>query len=268
MTTTALLLALGSAFLHAGWNLLLARTHDVQAATGVMIGVSVLLFAPVAVLIWDVDAVAVPYIAASGVFQLAYGLLLAAGYQRADLSVVYPVARGGAPVLVLVFGVLVLREESSEVQAAGVALVAAGVVLVRGLRNPAWRGVALGLLVAAAIAAYTLVDSRGVEYAHPIPYLVLALTIPAAAYLAWLGPRRLRAELRVSTVVAAAAGFAAYALVLAALQLAPAAPVAAVRETSVVIAVALGALLLDERVGSARAAGAAVVVMGVVLLSL
>jgi drug/metabolite transporter (DMT)-like permease len=153
----------------------------------------------------------------------------------------------------------------------GVVLVAAGVLLVRGFRRPDRRGLVLGLTIAACIAGYTSLDDRGIEHADPFAYLLLVLGPPSVLYLAWAwrrrGSRALRAELGAATVTAAFASVAAYALVLLALDRAEAAPVAAVRETSVVIAVALAAVFLRERVGPARLAGAAVVVAGVALLS-
>jgi drug/metabolite transporter (DMT)-like permease len=261
------MLALGAACLHAFWNLVLARARDVQAATAVTLGLAVVLFAPVAALTWDVDADVWPYALGSAAFELAYIVLLAYAYERAELSVVYPVSRGLAPVVVLL---LTLPASGTEI--AGVGLVAAGVLFVRGVRDPERRGLGLGVAIACCIAAYTLLDSRGTAYASPFAYLELVLGVPAIAYLAWVLRRRgrddVRAELGLPTVLAALASFGAYALVLLALREAPAAPVAAVRETSVVIAVALAAIVLHERVGAARLAGAGAVVGGIGLLSL
>jgi drug/metabolite transporter (DMT)-like permease len=146
-------------------------------------------------------------------------------------------------------------------------LVGIGVLAVRGGAHAGRGALALGLAVAGTIAAYTLVDSRGIDHASPIPYLVLVLVPAAVVSIAVTRGERLRAELRLATVASGLLGFAAYALVLAALQLAPAAAVAAVRETSVVIAVALAGLLLGEPVGRRRLAGATLVVAGVALLA-
>lgn len=267
MPADALALVLAAAVLHASWNLLLAGSRDTLAATAVAVSASVVAAAPLAAVTWDVEAAALPYVAASAALELAYFFLLAAAYQGSDLSLVYPLARGGAPVIVLL-GALALGRVPSAAEAAGVALVAAGVVLVRGLRADADpRGLAFAAAIAVFIAAYTLVDNAGIEHASPIAYLELVLLpVAAGALLAVRGPR-LRAALRPAPVVAGLAGFAAYALVLAALDRAAAAPVAAVRETSVVIAVALAAPLLGERVGPARLAGAALVFGGVSLLA-
>src|SRR5919204_3965249 len=132
MPTIALAFALLAAGFHALWNLLLARAPDVQAATAVALITAEVVFAPVAVVVWHADAGVWPWLVGSGLFELAYFALLAAAYGRAPLSVVYPVARGGAPVLVLLVSVLALGRGTSWPQVGGVALVVAGVVLVRG----------------------------------------------------------------------------------------------------------------------------------------
>ena len=273
MPLSAFALALGAAFVHALWNILLARARDPEAATAVALVVAIVAFAPVAAVTWDADPDVWPYVLGSSAFELVYFALLAAAYRRAELSVVYPLARGVAPVLVLVVGVAALGAGTSVAQAAGVCLVGAGVVLVRGFgRQHDPRGLAFGVAIACCIAGYTLIDNRGIELAEPITYLELTMVGPSVAYaaslLAWKGLPALRAEVNAPAIVAGLATFAAYALVLAALERGAAAPVAAVRETSVVIATAGAALLLGERVGPLRLTGAVLVAGGVALLAL
>jgi drug/metabolite transporter (DMT)-like permease len=274
MPVDALLLALGSAFLHALWNVLLARERDVHAATAVAVTASVIVFAPVAMLRWDAEREVAPFVIVTALLQLAYFALLAVAYGRAELSFVYPVARGVAPVLVLVAGAVVLGTGASAGQALGVCLVGVGVILVRGLAGRRdGVGLAVALAIAGTIAAYTLVDKRGIRYADPVVYLELGMAPAALAYLAVVasfddGRARLRRAVRAAPVAAGLLSFAAYALVLAALARADAASVAAVRETSVLIATALAAVVLGERVGWLRATGAALVVGGVALLAL
>ncbi len=274
MSAAAFLLAFSAAFLHAGWNLLLARTRDVEAATAVMLFVAAVAFAPAAAATWRFEREAIPYLAASGVLELVYFALLAVAYQRADLSLVYPISRGLAPVLVLVVGLAALGADVTPAGAAGVCFVGLGVLLVRGgLHSSSDRsGLSFGLAIAVTIAAYTLVDDRGIEHAAPFVYLELSLLLPAIVYPAVLGARRgvrtLAAEARPAVAIAGLAAFGSYGLVLAALARAPAAPVAAVRETSIVIATGLAALILRERVTRARFLGATIVVAGVALLTL
>jgi uncharacterized membrane protein len=271
---SALALALAAAFVHAVWNILLARSGNPEAATAVALAVAVVVFAPVAAAVWTVDSRVWPFLAGSAAFELLYFALLAAAYRRAHLSVVYPLARGTAPVLVLLIGVVALGAATSWQQEGGVVLVAAGVLLVRGtgLRGGAARDVLFWLPIAGCIAAYTLIDKHGIAYSTPLVYLELSMIVPALVYAGAVavaqGPGVLRAEMNVASFVAGLATFGAYALVLAALQRASAASVAAVRETSVVIATALAAFVLKERVGPARLAGAVLVAGGVALISL
>lgn len=273
MPPSALALALAAAFIHALWNFLLARAREPEAATVVALVAAVVAFAPAAAVAWRVEVAVWPYIVATAALELLYFALLAAAYRRAELSVVYPLARGTAPVLVLAFGVIALGAGTSWGQAAGVSLVAAGVLFVRGLRrraDPA--GVAFGLVIAGCIAAYTLVDKGGIRYADPIAYLELAM-LPATigyagAVVAAKGLAPLRSELKASSVLAGIATFGAYTLVLAALRIASAASVAAVRETSVIIATAAAGVVLKERVGRSRMVGAVLVVGGIALLGL
>ena len=273
MAGGAVALALAAAVVHAVWNLLLARADDTEAATAVALGLGVGLFALPALLTWRVEADAWPYVAASTAFELGYVVTLAGALRRGDLSVVYPLARGSAPVLVLVVSAGVLGAATSAWQAAGIALVAAGVLLVRGIRRPDEpAAVGLALACGACIAGYTVVDSHGLDHAAALPYLWTIMAFTAVGYLPLAaharGTAALRRALRPETLVAAVLFFGAYLLVLAALRLAEPGPVAAVRETSVVIAAALGALVLHERVTRARAAGALVVVAGTALIAL
>jgi drug/metabolite transporter (DMT)-like permease len=267
VSAAALLLALAAASLHAIWNLLLARARDTQAATAVVLLVSIVVWAVPAAATWDVDAAAMPFIVASALLETAYFALLAAAYAGAELSLVYPVARGLAPLLVLA-----AAGAASIVQGVGVAVVAVGVVLVRGVRRGGdRRALALAAAVAACIASYTIVDKHGIRHASAIPYLELVSLGPCLLYPAYVLRRRgraaVRAELGPPTLVAGTVVFAGYVMILVALRLAPAAPVAAVRESSVVIATALGALVLRERVGPTRLAGAVLVAAGVSLIA-
>jgi len=272
VTASALALALGAAVLHAAWNVLLARARDVRAATTVALCLSIVLFAPVAAATWRVEADALPWIALSSALEILYFFLLTAAYSRSDVSLVYPVARGVAPVLVLV-GASLAGATLGAWQALGVVAVGAGVVLVRGVRGPVdTRGLLTAIAIAATIAGYTLADKEGIEHASPVAYLALVLLPVALAAVAWqlatAGRASVRSAIGAGTVAAAIFSFGAYALVLGALSLAPAAAVAAVRETSILLAVALGAYLLREPVGPVRVAGAALVVAGVALVAL
>jgi drug/metabolite transporter (DMT)-like permease len=273
MPATALALALAAALVHAGWNLLLSGSEDTHSTAAIAMAAGALLFALPAALTWRMQAAAVPYIVASSALETLYLALLAAGYARLAMSFVYPIARGSAPVLVLIAGALALGASLSAAAVAGVVLVAGGIVLVRGLRAPRGpRDLALALAIGGCIASYTLVDKHGILHASPLAYIETVFSATAAAYLVGAlrvrGAGALRAALGARSVLAGAGFFGAYALVLSALRLAPAASVAAVRESSVVIAAAVLALTGRERVTPERLAGALAVAGGIALVSL
>lgn len=271
MPTSALLLALAAAFVHALWNILLARARDIEAATAVALVTAEVVFAPVVVFTWHAERAVWPFLVVTGALQLTYFALLGTAYRLVPLSVVYPIARGGAPVLVLLIGAVFLGRGASTTQVVAVLLVVAGILLVRGFRGADPRGVAFGLAIATCIAGYTLVDKSGVKHAEPVTYLELSMIAPAALYTAAVmrvkGVRAVRGAVNPAPILAGVCTFGAYALVLAALQRAPAASVAAVRETSVVIAALLAAVVLKERVPASRLAGAVVVAAGIALLA-
>jgi drug/metabolite transporter (DMT)-like permease len=267
MPLDALALALGAAALHALWNLLLARERDTEGASAVALLTLVVVLALPAALTWRVEGGAIPFIVGSAALELAYIALLATAYRRYELSLVYPVARGLAPVLALLLVVAAGGAKPSKLGVIGVLAVALGVLLVRGVKGDLG-GFAFGIVIAAAIAGYTVVDRYGIRHAAAGPYLLLVMLGPALVYSLAIGRARVRSSVSPATIVIGAASAAAYLLVLLALRLASAPAVAAVRETSVVIATAAAAVVLHERVGPARLAGACVVVAGVALLAL
>ena len=259
--------------MHASWNVLLAGARDSESASAVATLAGVALLWPVALLTWGFQSDALPFAAASSALHVAYIALLARAYRGGEVSVVYPVSRGVAPVLVLAAGAVVLSEGASLVQVAGVLGVSAGVVAVAGgSAEYNRRDLLFGLGIAVTIAAYTLTDAEGVEHSRAAAYLAVMLTPAGLVYAAALAATgrgaRMRAELRPRTLLAGALIVSAYGAVLGALRLAEAAPVAAVRESSVVIAALLAAAFLGEEVGPRRLAGAVLVAGGVAAVAL
>jgi drug/metabolite transporter (DMT)-like permease len=253
---------------------LLAGSRDVQASAAGMLVWGVALLALPALLTGGVSSEAIPFIAASAALELVYFVLLARAYDGGEVSVIYPIARGSAPVVVLVFGAIALGENVPLGAAVGVLAIAAGVFLVgwgafrlhtESEIAPPLRDLLFGLAIGLVIASYTLVDSEAVEHADPIAYLALVIAPCAALYPA---VTKTRPDLSPRTALTAAATFGAFLMVLAAFRLAPAAPVAAVRETSVVIAAILAAVVLHEHVGPRRIGGAILVAAGVAAIVL
>jgi uncharacterized membrane protein len=270
---SALLLTLAAACMHASWNVLLAGARDSEAATAVATLAGVALLWPLALATWGFEAAALPFAATSTVLHLVYLSMLARGYRGGEVSVIYPVSRGVAPLLVLAVEAVALGEGASPVQAAGVLAVSAGVFSIRGGEGSyVRRDLLFGLAIAVTIASYTLVDAGGVQNARAPAYLAVMLTPAGVAYtLALLASGRgeaIRTEMKPRALLTGALVVGAYGCVLAALRLADAAPVAAVRESSVVIAALLAAAFLREPVGPRRLGGAVLVAGGVAAVAL
>ena len=256
-----------------GWNSSARRARDSETATATAALIGAIGFAPVAALSWRVSSQALPYAAGSAALELVYLALLARAYQEGELSVVYPVARGSAPLIILGFSVAALGVSPSAPAIVGVCLVGTGVMVLRVALAARPHDFQFALVIAAAIASYTLLDKSGLRHADALPVRRAGGGPPAVVYfLCWLeagcvGDARGATSRDVRRRGRDLRGFA---LALAAIKLAPTSAVAsvqAVRETSVVIAVVLARLVLGERVSRARLAGATVVLAGVAAIA-
>jgi uncharacterized membrane protein len=290
----ALVLVLVSAFLHAAWNILLKTAGDpLRVATAAM-AVSAAIVVPVAALAWlaqerpAIAPAAIGLGVLSGVVEVAYFVFLAAAYRRGDLSVVAPLARGTAPLLLVVVGIVILGERLPPGAALGVGLLLAGLLTVqrpwRYLRggSAAHRGAAgFALLTGVMIATYTSIDRMGVQLAPPWLYGAILWLVGAVGLLVvgWLRPRvadgRFAASGPLDLPRAVAAGLltlATYLLVLFALSRAPVAIVGPLRESAVLLTSAYGVLVLHEAVTrremGLRLAGSVLVVVGAAVLAL
>ncbi len=275
MPATVLLAVLCAALLHAGWNAAIKAEPDkLLASMAVSTGAAVLGAAALAVLPLP-DPASWPFILASTALHVAYYQLLSHTYRQADISLAYPLMRGSAPVLVAL--ATAWAEPLHPAQGLAVALVCLGAVAAcfGGAGRLSRRAVGLALLTALVIAAYTLVDGLGVRRSGaPASYtaslfLLSGIAVPLACRRQLGG--RLPAYLAARPMLALAGGAAtggSYAIVLWAMTQAPVAVVAALRETSIVFAVAIAAWVLRERVGRARVLGALLIAGGAATLRL
>jgi drug/metabolite transporter (DMT)-like permease len=271
MPLDALLLALGSAFLHAGWNVWVKVSEDrLLAMWGVVTGGAV-LFLPV-VLIRGIDPVLYPYLAASGVVLTAYVFTLAAAYDRVDFSLAYPIARGSAPAVASLLSLVFLSESLGPLATTALALIVVSLISMVG-RPTRIPGIEFALLTGVIIATYSVIDAAGarriddgLSYAAAV-YLVNALFATPLVFLR--RGKRMVAVLKPRWGAMLAAGgtsVLAYALVLSAAIRAPVGLVSAVRETSVIIGAWFGTVRLGEGNRRRRILAAAGVVAGVALL--
>jgi drug/metabolite transporter (DMT)-like permease len=268
-------LAFGSAFLHAGWNLFVKSSDDRLIANwGTLMGAA--LVAPIALAIGGVpDAVTFPYLATSVVLHLGYSLALVKAYQTSDFSVAYPIARGMAPLLVAVGGVLFLGDSLGLLGLLGAAVATVGLVSI-GLSAGRSRNVRWAVVTGSFIVSYTLVDAAGVRSGgNSLGYVSVLLLASWVTFTAVVLRRRRPGELTAAfradplrMTAAGAMSVGAYVMVLAAVQMAPVGYVATLRETSVVLGVLGGWFLLKESFGPRRTRAALAIVAGVALLAL
>ena len=266
-----------AALLHAAWNAALKAQPDTVLAALAVTGGAGLVGAAMLPFLDAPAAASRPFIAASGAIHTFYYLLLAWAYRHADFSHAYPLMRGCAPVLVALAGSLLAHEQLLAGQWAAIAIICAGsLVLTLGGAKRAGRGATpLALLAACLVAAYTLVDGIGVRHAgSPAAYTgwVLLLGALGATGVAW---RRSSGRLPdfvwrhpKLVLMGGVATTGAYGIALWAMTLAPVAMVAALRETSIVFATAIAALLLRERMTRARVLGAAIIALGAAAMRL
>src|SRR5262245_16419113 len=304
MPALAIALVLVAAVLHAGWNVLLKTSGDTlwTAVRLQAIGTAILL--PIGIVAWlwngrpSVPATAAWLAIASGVVEAIYFACLSAAYARGALSLVYPLARGSAPLLAVAVGILVLGERLSNVAAVGVGCLLVGILLVarpwQALRasGAAQRGaIGFALATGASIAAYSAIDRLGVRETEPWIYgSMLAVAATSFLGIAVIGGRRLgllaappatdvsatdrndRRAMQVRDAVAGVMALGAYLLVLVAYSFAPLATVAPLRESGIVLAAAWGSLRLGESVGRrdalSKIAAAGLVVAGAILLAI
>jgi drug/metabolite transporter (DMT)-like permease len=284
MPLPALCAVLLAALCHAIWNLEAKRAAQSRHFVWLYSAASLLLWAPAVTwaLVHEHAALggrALLALAGTAVLHLLYSLALQAGYRAADLSIVYPVARGSGPLLSFIGAALLLGERPGPLALLGLALIIAGIVLIADLHNAVRRaampGLAWGALTGACIAAYTLNDGWAVKVLALSPFLidfsgncfrVLALSRGALADRAGLAMEWTRYRRPVMTV--ALLGPLGYLLVLFAMRVAPVSHVAPARELATLVGTWFGARLLGERGAAQRLAGALCIVAGVISLAL
>ena len=275
-------LALAAAALHGTWNVIVKVSGDPLATfrrATLMSGVVATIALVPEVIAFGrptLNPAALALCFVSSILETAYLLLLSTAYRRGDLSTVYPIARGSAPLLAVAVGLLVFGERLSAPQLAGVALLLVGILGV-AISQAGGRATVPALLTGVAIASYTSVDRIGVRLTEPWFYGWLLFTLMAIELVAVLAvaPRfvpSLKVDPGTGWTKAAVIGafmWAGYFLVLWALSFAPLAVVAPVRETAIVAVAAWGVWRMRERRSVVlKLSGAALTLAGVALLAL
>ncbi|MFF9770768.1 EamA family transporter [Streptomyces sp. NPDC014636] len=274
LVAAAVLLA---AVTHAGWNAIAHRITDklvgftLISGGGLLIGLAATPFVPFPA------GPAWPYLFASAVVHIVYYALLMTSFRLGEFGQVYPLARGSAPLVVTVLAAVFAHEVPGVWASAGIAVSCLGLtgVSLWGLRGnrPDWAAIGAALATGLTIAAYTVIDGLGVRAAHaPLGYIAWLMAVQGSAVPAFLYARargdtvRLLRPYAALGLLGAALSVAAYALVLWAQTRAALAPIAALRESSIIVGAAIGALFFKERFGAPRVAAAALLVVGIGLM--
>jgi len=282
VTAAALLLVLGAAVLHAGWNALTKRAGDPVVFLWWVGVLASALYAPIALVILarlGFSAAAVPFVIGTIVLHALYFFTLGRAYATGDSSLVYPIARGLGVALVPMAALALWDERLSPLGTLGVILVASGIFFLHW-RPGAWTAAAFlasgtgwALATGVLIASYSLLDKAGVARLHPLAYIWLmemgscALLTPVALAKGDL----MRREWRVNRGTIAAAALMSptgYLLVLFAFQFGKTGYVVAAREMSIVLSAVIGSVWFKEGGLRRRLAGAAVVLAGVACVAL
>lgn len=278
MSLTIFLTVLVAAAMHAGWNAFVKlRLEPILAMTLISLTAGLLAFP--ALLMTGLPRIeAWPWLVASLIFHLGYYIGLAEAYRRAEMSQIYPLARGGAPLLTTAIGMAFFGERLAPLQLAAVGLLGFGIMLISILgrrRGSAFDPVALGFaaLAAVMICGYTLVDGLGARAAgDPHAYSAALFVIDAIPLFAYVALRRGKAGLvamRPFWLQGSAGGalaLGAYWIAIWAMTMAPIPLVAAVRESSVLFAAVIAYLWLKEPLQASRLVACGFIVAALILM--
>ncbi len=277
MSATVFLAVIGAALLHAVWNALVKGSADKRVTMGAVVLGHMPLAALALPFVPTPEAGALPYLFGGIALHLSYQLFLMQAYRLGDLTQVYPIARGSAPLLVALVSLGFLGVHLSQLELLAIAVIAAGILsltLVRradGLRNGKAALLALG--TGCFIASYSLVDGYGARLAGTAlgfyGWLAIGNGLAMAVFLAVSAPGVLGQVARSGRrmfLVGGSASFGAYALVTWAFTQAPIALVTALRETSIVFALLIGVFFLKERLDLAKLVSTMTTLLGAALL--
>ena len=276
METSIFLVVLFSAFLHAVWNAVIRASGDrfesmlLLTITQGLMGVSMALFMPLPkaeVWLWLVGA---------GILHSGYKMFLSAAYKHGDLSRVYPIARGVAPMIVVLVGFFVLSDTLVSKEYAGIALIGVGVILMaRGVftSGEARALIPFALGSAMCTAGYSIVDGLGARVAgnatqYTAWLFILDAMVFSSVALVTSGPKRFAASPKRWAIggLAGALSLLTYWIAIWAMTVATIALVTALRETSVLFAVLIGVLWMKERGEFGKLIAAMVIISGIILI--
>lgn len=275
MSVLVIALVLGAALMHASWNAILHSDADRLWSMMLMCLISAASALPFALALPHPAMASWPYIAASASVQIIYCLFLVRAYQTAELSQIYPIARGSAPFMVALGAALFAHERPHVAALIGIACIGGGVIsLARGKDRADPAAVAIAASTGALIAGYTLIDGIGARLSgNSFAYTAWLFVCQGAPFpvIYWAIRRELRIPLNRDTLLTAFGGLISalgYGSVILAMTLSGLGSVAALREVAILFAILIGRVFLKERVSAARLAAGAVIAVGAGCLAL
>ena len=279
MSLSLILIVLFAAILHATWNFLVKQSDDkLLSMSAVVIGH--VPFSLIALIFFPLPLIdALPFLLCSVGLHTGYQLFLLNAYRFGDLSKVYPLARGVAPMLITLVSISILGVVLNQIELAAIVMIGLGIASLVFTRSQSgsfdFKTVALSLITGCFIAAYSIVDGLGARVAQsPVGFYACASTVSALIWLIYLKSKRpdllktLATTQKRLTLLGGGASFSAYALVVWAFTIAPIALVTALRETSIIFAMLLGTLILKEKMSWQKGLAIALTVAGVLTLRL
>lgn len=272
MIAAAALMMLASGAAHAVVNAVVKSGGDKMSSRALVDGSSALLILPL-VFVVPFPTAALPWLLGSFAVHLVYMVCLIKAFEGADMSAVYPVMRGSAPVIAAAAAVLWLHDPITLPVGLGAVLVSLGTLVVAWWNPPGKRALAWALATGLTIAAYTVIDARGARSApSAISYIVWVFLLLGfgigGLFAIWRGPRFL-AEARGQWkpgLLAGALSILTYGLALWAYRLGDVPRLAALRESSILFGVAIAILFLKEKVSRTRVMGAGLIAAGTAVL--
>lgn len=259
MTTTVAIAIFTAAFLHAFWNFIVRKTDNkALGMAGVILGHVILGLIGIAYAGWP-PIKSLPFIVVSGIFHLMYQVFLLNAYRRGELTQVYPIARGTAPLIIAVLSITIFNVDLTPSHLIGISVISVSIIthgIIEYQRNHAHiKSLALAMMVGLCIASYSMVDGHGTRIAgSALSFYGASSLMNAIFFIPYLMVfekgvmgKLLKPEGLKLLLIGGSASYLAYVMVLWAILSVPIAVVSSMRETSVLFALLLGVVVLKER---------------------
>lgn len=286
MEINTILLLLLAAFIHSIWNMLAKKSIDKQTFLWLsLIVFCTMLFIPFMFIYKGISSIGWTFIIVSGFLEAIYYFILGSAYQQGELSLVYPLARGSAPLFVTLIASLFLNEKIASIGYMGILVVIIGIYIVnlkvldkKGIIAPIIsireKAPQLAILTGLVIASYSVVDKIGVSYVEPLVYIYMIFLAASLILTPYMIMRKREIIIkewkinRLKIIAVSVLNAGSYFLVLTAMTSSKVSYVSTVREVSIVFAALIGTLFLKEKFADKKIIGAVLIFLGIILIAI